>query len=137
MQAVLHKIKSMTRGHIVYPGLAVFRDRKPGEEVKLNKHDVPGLAETSWDPAVDALYVCCSATPRIGCLNGILMIRLRQPRRNPYHGTLQLILDDLQNDKSAWPFAKPVDTSVVMDYDKIILEPMGESHPRLGESHPS
>lgn len=54
--------------------------------------------------------------------------RLRQPRRNPYHGVLQLILDDLQNDKSAWPFIKPVDTSVVQDYDQIIDHPMGMSH---------
>jgi histone acetyltransferase len=34
----------------------------------------------------------------------------------------------LQNDKSAWPFIKPVDTSVVQDYDQIIDHPMGMSH---------
>lgn len=52
---MLHKIKSLTRGHIVYPGLEVFKDKKPDAEVKLSKSEVPGLAETSWDPAVDAL----------------------------------------------------------------------------------
>jgi histone acetyltransferase len=55
LQAVLAKIKSKTRGHIVYPGLEVFKDKKPDQEIHLQKQDVPGLKETGWDPAVDAL----------------------------------------------------------------------------------
>jgi histone acetyltransferase len=45
----------MTRGHIVYPGLEVFQNKKPEDEMTLSKQDVPGLRETGWDPAVDAL----------------------------------------------------------------------------------
>lgn len=45
MQAVLAKIRTISRSHVVRPGLQVFKDRKPGEEIKLTKADVPGLGE--------------------------------------------------------------------------------------------
>lgn len=38
---------------------------------------------------------------------------------------LQQVLNDLQNDPSAWPFAKPVDASIVHDYYTVITDPMG------------
>jgi histone acetyltransferase len=38
---------------------------------------------------------------------------------------LQLVLNDLQNENSAWPFTKPVDGTVVADYYDVITEPMG------------
>jgi histone acetyltransferase len=71
VQAILAKIKSLTRSHIVHPGLQVFKDKKPGE-IKLSKDEVPGLgesvptaptwrvidvlvAETGWNPDLDAM----------------------------------------------------------------------------------
>lgn len=45
----------MTKSHIVHPGLQIFRDRKPMQEIRLRKEDVPGLAESVWDPALDAM----------------------------------------------------------------------------------
>ena len=50
---------------------------------------------------------------------------LRQPRRNPDHVLLQHVLNDLQNEPSAWPFVKPVDKETVADYYDVITEPMG------------
>ncbi len=43
------KVRTISKSHIVHPGLKVFRDKKEGE-VKLSKEDVPGLGElrTSW-----------------------------------------------------------------------------------------
>jgi histone acetyltransferase len=38
---------------------------------------------------------------------------------------LQQVLNDLQNDASAWPFQKPVDAGVVTDYYSVIKTPMG------------
>lgn len=52
-------------------------------------------------------------------------ISVRQPKRNPYHVLLQHVLNDLQNEPSAWPFVKPVDSSVVADYYDVIKDPMG------------
>lgn len=57
---------------------------------------------------------------------------IRQPKRNPHHSFLQLVLDDLQNEPSAWPFLKPVDGEVVKDYYDTITEPMGVfPYPRI------
>ncbi len=38
---------------------------------------------------------------------------------------LQQILSDLQDEASAWPFTKPVDPKLVVDYYDVITEPMG------------
>lgn len=54
-----------------------------------------------------------------------ICISVRQPKRNPYHVLLQHVLNDLQNEPSAWPFVKPVDSSVVADYYDVIKNPMG------------
>lgn len=57
-----------------------------------------------------------------------LTFSMRQPRRNPDHVLLQHVLNDMQNEPSAWPFVKPVDKNVVEDYYNVIKEPMGEWH---------
>lgn len=54
-QAILAKIRTISRSHIVHPGLEVFKNRKPGEVIKLSKEDVPGLAESGWNPELDAM----------------------------------------------------------------------------------
>ncbi|WWC94259.1 hypothetical protein V866_001099 [Kwoniella sp. B9012] len=102
--AILAKIRTISRSHIVHPGLAIFRDRKPGEEIKLTKEQVPGLAESGWNPDLDDI--------------------IRQPKRNPHHVLLQLVLNDMQSEPSSWPFTKPVDGNVVVDYYQVIKEPM-------------
>ncbi|WVR07104.1 hypothetical protein IAU60_004143 [Kwoniella sp. DSM 27419] len=102
--AILAKIRTISRSHVVHPGLQVFKDRKPGVEIKLSKSQVPGLAESGWNPDLDEI--------------------IRQPKRNPHHTILQLVLNDLQNEPSAWPFTKPVDGNVVHDYYEVIKEPM-------------
>lgn len=63
-------------------------------------------------------------------MNGVgaaLTFSIRQPKRNPHYAQLQQVLNDLQNDPSAWPFVKPVDASVVTDYYNVITNPMGKS----------
>ncbi|WWC89250.1 uncharacterized protein L201_004170 [Kwoniella dendrophila CBS 6074] len=102
--AILAKIRTISRSHIVHPGLTIFKDVKPGEEVKLTKDQVPGLAESGWNPDLDDI--------------------IRQPKRNPHHVVLQLVLNDLQEEQSAWPFTKPVDGNMVQDYYEVIKEPM-------------
>ncbi|OXG24839.1 histone acetyltransferase [Cryptococcus neoformans Tu401-1] len=102
--AIIAKIKTLTKSHIIHPGLQIFKERQPDEEIKLTKEQVPGLAESGWNPDLDDI--------------------VRQPKRNPYHVLLQHVLNDLQNEPSAWPFVKPVDSSVVADYYDVIKDPM-------------
>ncbi|EIW70367.1 hypothetical protein TREMEDRAFT_29235, partial [Tremella mesenterica DSM 1558] len=101
--AILAKIRTISRSHIVHPGLTIFKERKPGQ-TKLSKEDVPGLAESGWNPDLDAMIL--------------------QPMRNPHHVYLQHVLNDLQQEPSAWPFTKPVDRNVVQDYYDVITTPM-------------
>ncbi|ORY33986.1 hypothetical protein BCR39DRAFT_518041 [Naematelia encephala] len=102
--AVLAKIRTISKSHIVHPGLEIFKKRKPGEEIRLTKDQVPGLAESGWNPDLDEI--------------------IRQPKRNPHHVVLQLVLDDMQNEQSAWPFTRPVDGNLVHDYYEVIKNPM-------------
>lgn len=46
-QAVLAKIQTISQSHVVRPGLALFKDRKPGETITLAKEDIPGLGTSS------------------------------------------------------------------------------------------
>lgn len=52
-QAILAKIRTISKSHVVHPGLDKFKNLKPGQ--KLNKEDVPGLAESGWNPELDAM----------------------------------------------------------------------------------
>lgn len=41
------KIRTISQSHVVHPGLAVFKNRKEGEEITLKKEQVPGLSESA------------------------------------------------------------------------------------------
>lgn len=98
--AVLWKIAETSRDHIVYPGLDVFR--KGGT---ISPRDIPGLKETGWTQEMDELA--------------------RKPRRPGHYQILQVLLSELQNHPSAWPFVQPVNREEVPDYYEVIKEPMG------------
>lgn len=53
--AVLAKIRTISQSHVVQPGLQVFKDRKPGEKIKLSKEQIPGLLESGWDEEMDQM----------------------------------------------------------------------------------
>jgi histone acetyltransferase len=55
MQAVLAKIRTISKSHVVHPGLEIFKNRKPGQEIRLTIDDIPGLAESGWNPELDAM----------------------------------------------------------------------------------
>lgn len=56
-QAILAKIRTISKSHEVHPGLEVFKKRKDGEDLKVEKEDVPGLAESGWNPELDNMCV--------------------------------------------------------------------------------
>ncbi|KAJ9119037.1 hypothetical protein QFC22_003528 [Naganishia vaughanmartiniae] len=102
--AVLAKIQTISQSHVVRPGLAIFKNRKPGEKIELAKEDIPGLVDSGWDARMDEL--------------------LRTSIRPPQYVLFQQILNDLVDDANAWPFTKPVDRTVVKDYYDVITVPM-------------
>lgn len=127
-EAIVSKIRLMSRSHIVHPGLEVFR--KPAEpkakveeieegqadepmdptaHFKVDPSEVPGLKESAWTIEMDELS--------------------RRPKRGPHHQLMRLIVSELSNHAASWPFTNPVNAQDVPDYYEVIKEPMGEEDP--------
>lgn len=132
-ELVLAKIGSISKSHIVHPGLEVFKRKREedddghglgldatnwppvvadGEDYvesvkkqfKVDPSQVPGLSESGWTPEMDVLS--------------------RRPKRGPHHGLMRSILVELHNHQSSWPFLMPVNSDEVADYYDVIKQPM-------------
>ncbi|PCH43625.1 Bromodomain-domain-containing protein [Wolfiporia cocos MD-104 SS10] len=103
-EAILSKIREMSRSHIVYEGLPQFRDGSGGN-VRVDPKDVPGLRETGWTPSM------ATDAPRL-------------PGKSTEHTTMEKLLSDLQAHALAWPFQTPVNAEEVADYYDVIKKPM-------------
>ncbi|KAF9216652.1 histone acetyltransferase [Podila verticillata] len=99
-QAVVTKIKEVTKSHIIYPGLQDFKNGA----TEVEPLSVPGIQESGWDPLMDT-------TPRV-------------PKHGPYYNAMKHIVSELTKDASSWPFLTPVDIEAVTDYYSYIKDPM-------------
>lgn len=115
-QIILTKIRSISKSHIVHPGLDIFRDtsiqpkrededsNNPAANFKIDPSQVPGLKESAWTVEMDELS--------------------RRPKRGPHHNLMRHVLVELSNHQAAWPFTNPVNGQEVQDYYDVIKEPM-------------
>ncbi|KAF9820264.1 hypothetical protein IEO21_01478 [Rhodonia placenta] len=103
-EAILSKIREMSRSHIVYEGLPQFQEGAPGG-VTVDPKDVPGLRESGWTPSM------ATSAPR---LTG----------KGAEHALMTKLLSDLQGHTLAWPFQQPVNAEEVADYYEVIKQPM-------------
>ncbi|XP_006460787.1 hypothetical protein AGABI2DRAFT_70461 [Agaricus bisporus var. bisporus H97] len=103
-EAILSRIKQMSRSHIIYPGLPQFQPGQP-ERTFVDPRDVPGLRETGWSRSMasDA---------------GV------SPPKNADRLFMETTLNDLLRNNRSWPFRVPVDANVVLDYYDVIKNPM-------------
>lgn len=99
--AILRKIRSIGRSHIVHKGLDHFKQKS---FEPLNPFDIPGLKEAGWTREMDDLA--------------------QKPKRGPHHIAMLTILTEMQNHPSNWPFLHPVNRTEVPDYYEVIKEPM-------------
>ncbi|KAJ6587080.1 hypothetical protein DFH09DRAFT_1142523 [Mycena vulgaris] len=102
-EAIMAKIREMSRSHIVYPGLPQFQDVKG--EVAVDYKDVPGLKESGWTPTMNSSPV-----------------RIISRSSDQYF--MEKTMKELKEHSSAWPFVKPVIAEEVADYYDVIKEPM-------------
>ncbi|KAK1233163.1 histone acetyltransferase [Marasmius sp. AFHP31] len=103
-EAIMSKIRQMSRSHVVHPGLPQFQEGAP-PDIVVEPKDVPGLRESGWSPEMAE--------------------SLR--RTIPKSGDrlfMEHTLRELQNHNQAWPFLKPVSAEDVPDYHTVIKEPM-------------
>ncbi|KAH8995684.1 hypothetical protein EDB92DRAFT_1845494 [Lactarius akahatsu] len=103
-EAVLAKIRQMSRSHEVYPGLPQFQDGA-GEGVVVDYRDVPGLRESGWTPEMSV----ASGNPA---------------SKNTELSIMNRLLSEMQNHASSWPFREPVKLSDAADYYDVIEQPM-------------
>ncbi|KZT72108.1 Bromodomain-domain-containing protein [Daedalea quercina L-15889] len=103
-EAILSKIREMSRSHIVYDGLPQFQEGAP-EEVTVDPKDVPGLRESGWTPSM---------------MTG----PIRSNGKSAEHNLMEKLLGDLSGHTLAWPFQQPVNADEVPDYYEVIKQPM-------------
>ncbi|KAF1831161.1 hypothetical protein BDW02DRAFT_572274 [Decorospora gaudefroyi] len=75
-----------------------------GELKPIDPLTIPAIKESGWSPVMDELA--------------------RAPRHGPNYNALLHLLNDMQNNSSAWPFQQPVNKDEVLDYYDVIKEPM-------------
>ncbi|KAG6880207.1 hypothetical protein C0992_003871 [Termitomyces sp. T32_za158] len=103
-EAVMTKIRQMSKSHIVYPGLPRFQPGEP-EGITVDPKDVPGLRESGWTLKM-------------------AMEEVRPMPRNADTYYLERILRELQGHPQAWAFLQPVKAEEVPDYYDVIPSPM-------------
>ncbi|KAK7005657.1 histone GCN5 superfamily [Favolaschia claudopus] len=102
-EAVMQKIREMSRAHIVYPGLPQFQNASG--DVTVDYKDVPGLRESGWTPTM-------ATNP----------IRIISRSSDLYW--MQKTLKDMKDHSASWAFLVPVNKDEVLDYYEHIKEPM-------------
>ncbi|KAJ3724690.1 hypothetical protein FB446DRAFT_642616 [Lentinula raphanica] len=102
--AIMSKVRQMSRSHIVHPGLPQFQEGAP-EGVTVDPQDVPGLRETGWTSSMAENLA-------------------RLVPKGPDRHFMDRLLKDLQEHNQAWPFLKPVNAEDVPDYLDIVHHPM-------------
>ncbi|KAF7376287.1 Histone GCN5 superfamily [Mycena sanguinolenta] len=99
-EAVMSKIREMSRSHVVYPGVTQWQ-----EGVGVDYKNVPGLRESGWSPTM-------ASNP----------VRIISRSSDLYW--MQKTMKELKEHTAAWAFLMPVDGAEVMDYYDFIKEPM-------------
>ncbi|KAJ7287814.1 hypothetical protein C8J57DRAFT_1049744 [Mycena rebaudengoi] len=102
-EAIMTKIREMSRSHIVYPGLSQFQGMSG--DVAIDYRDVPGLKESGWTPTM-------AESP----------VRIISRSSDQYF--MQKTIKELKEHALAWAFLAPVNGEEVPDYYDVIKEPM-------------
>ncbi|EPT05008.1 hypothetical protein FOMPIDRAFT_1045676 [Fomitopsis schrenkii] len=103
-EAILSKIREMSRSHIVYDGLPQFQEGAP-EGIAVDPRDVPGLRESGWT-------------------SSMMTGPVRSNGKSAEHNLMEKLLSDLSTHTLAWPFQQPVNADEVPDYFEVIKQPM-------------
>ncbi|KAF8236558.1 hypothetical protein L208DRAFT_635513 [Tricholoma matsutake] len=103
-EAVMTKIRQMSKSHIVHPGLPQFQPGAP-ECITVDPKHVPGLRESGWN-------------------SSMVLNAMRPAPRNADNHYLARILSDLVANSLSWPFREPVKPEDVPDYYDVIKNPM-------------
>ena len=93
--AVEQKIATLTNSHVVHPGI--------DKRARANQ-EIPGLEESSWEPAI----LECT-------LHG---------QQQPLQKCLQVVFNAIHSHDDAWPFRQSVSVKEAPDYYHVIKDPI-------------
>ncbi|PVU93870.1 hypothetical protein BB559_003146 [Furculomyces boomerangus] len=99
-QAILSKIKLLSKSHIIYDGLTNIKK----EEFPIDPYSIPGVFESGWTPETDA--------------------KGKSETRSKLQTWQSNVVTEMQGSPYAWAFLQPVDTNEVPDYPVHIKNPM-------------
>eukprot|EP00124_Ichthyophonus_hoferi_P003821 Ihof_evm1s360 gene=Ihof_evmTU1s360 len=100
-EAVVRKMRQKSLAHVVYPGLTVWLDPNPPQQVPL--HSIRGIREAGWRPKP---------------------ADKQDAGERPLQQFIDSVIRDVKNHPSAWPYLEPVDPNEVPDYRKVVSNPM-------------
>eukprot|EP00899_Mesostigma_viride_P000510 jgi/Mesvir1/1045/Mv25111-RA.1 len=110
------KLREVSKSHITYPGLGMFKSKGQGLAVQVK--DIPGLKEAGWESAE---HYRDQNAYGIVTPGGIL-----PPTPQNLHAYLVGVHKAVCDHADAWPFREPVSAVDVPDYYDIIKDPIGE-----------
>lgn len=136
-EAILAKIRSISRSHVVHKGLQAMHDRdrliklkglienpdgtvaKPERAAKRDQNhgEEDPTATFLVNPSEVPGLKESGWTPEMDELS-------RRPKRGPHFAVMRHILVELNGHGSAWPFVNPVNGDEVTDYYDVIKNPM-------------
>ncbi|PWN21625.1 Bromodomain-domain-containing protein [Microstroma glucosiphilum] len=137
-EMVLAKIRSISKSHIVHPGLQVFKrleqekqiKREGGEESTASMPSSQQQQDEGSEDYLESIKAQYKVDPsQVPGLKDSgwtpeMDILSRRPKRGPHHGLMRSILVELSNHQSSWPFMLPVNGDEVPDYYSVITSPM-------------
>ncbi|PVU91474.1 hypothetical protein BB561_004376 [Smittium simulii] len=98
--AVLEKIKTLSKSHIIYTGLTHIKDGY----FPVDPYSIPGVAESGWTVEMDSIG--------------------RSEAQSKLQTWQENLVSEMQVHPSAWAFLQPVDDKEVPDYYLHIKNPM-------------
>ncbi|KAK9861252.1 hypothetical protein WJX84_008428 [Apatococcus fuscideae] len=111
-QALDAAIRSLSRCHIVYPGLS--HSGPDGQCIHIPIDQIPGVKEAGWSAEQQPV-------PRLRLL---LDRTVSEPTPSNLQRFMSLVLAALQAQEESWPFREPVPADEVPDYYTIIKNPV-------------
>lgn len=125
--AVVRKVREMSRSHVIHAGLDAFKEGRWEEGMVLDPKNIPGLRETGWRPGADNEYVNLNV-PSHSCAHLLMTYSVNQMQlKSPDYNLMQRTLNSLKEHSGSWPFREPVNLEEVPDYLAVVKHPMGES----------
>ncbi|CAK0784458.1 hypothetical protein CVIRNUC_007662 [Coccomyxa viridis] len=110
-EALDRHIRTLSRSHVVHPGLTSFA---ADSHHHLSVSSIPGVKEAGWEPSEDSAPAYRLSIERV----------MLPPTPENLQTLMQAAWQALLAHEDSWPFREPVDPEDVPDYYDVITDPV-------------